>query len=326
MLVPPNIFRQFRIWLLIGIGIYIAFLFVGQLDEILEAVARLGIGGWAAVLGLSTVNFALRFLRWHYYLRRLDYSIAVRRNLLCFLGGFAFTTTPAKAGEAVRSIYLKIDGVSYTDSLAALFVERLTDLIAVIMLALFAAFALPELRVQVAVAAGLTLLLLPLIHSSGVRSVIDRTAAWIRSERISTAAAHLQRLLDSSSRLLQPIPLYAAMLPSLLAAFCVSILMYIVLLALGTEISVFLAVGIYAIGILVGALSFLPGGIGSAEATMTLLLVLAGVDSPTAIAATLICRIAALWYAVAVGFAALALLEIDTPASSQASDDLSLTE
>ena len=38
--------------------------------------------------------------------------------------------------------------------------------------------------------------------------------------------------------------------------------------ALGADVSLPLAVGIYATGILVGALSFLPGGIGSAEAVM----------------------------------------------------------
>ena len=88
-------------------------------------------------------------------------------------------------------------------------------------------------------------------------------------------------------------------------------MMYFALDLLGAEISLPLAVGIYATGILVGALSFLPGGIGSAEAVMIGLLVLAGVDLTTATAATLICRIAALWYSIALGLGIVLRLELD---------------
>jgi uncharacterized protein (TIRG00374 family) len=87
-------------------------------------------------------------------------------------------------------------------------------------------------------------------------------------------------------------------------------MMFVTLELLGADISMPLAVGIYATGILVGALSFLPGGIGSAEAVMIGLLVLAGIDPTTAIAATLICRIAALWYSIALGLGIVLRLEL----------------
>jgi uncharacterized membrane protein YbhN (UPF0104 family) len=56
-------------------------------------------------------------------------------------------------------------------------------------------------------------------------------------------------------------------------------------------------------------LSFLPGGIGGAEAVMLGLLVLAGIDGTTAIVAILMCRIAALWYSIAVGIVIVLRLE-----------------
>ena len=108
------------------------------------------------------------------------------------------------------------------------------------------------------------------------------------------------------------------MLLSMLAAFAVSVMMYVVLVALGVDISLPLAVGIYATGILAGALSFLPGGIGSAEAVMIGLLVLAGVELSVATAATLICRIAAMWYSIAVGIVIVLWLELTSPAPQEA--------
>ena len=59
----------------------------------------------------------------------------VYKRQLYYLSGFAFTVSPAKAGEAVRSLYLRSYGVTYSQSIAALFVERLQDLLAMVLLA-----------------------------------------------------------------------------------------------------------------------------------------------------------------------------------------------
>ena len=78
-------------------------------------------GGIALILGLSLLNYCLRFVRWQLYLSRLGYDLPHGLSLRYYLAGFAFTTTPGKAGEAVRSLYLKRHGISYSQSLSALF-------------------------------------------------------------------------------------------------------------------------------------------------------------------------------------------------------------
>ena len=273
--------------------------------------------GWSLLIGLSTLNIVIRFVRWQYYLRSLGHHIPSGRSLEYFLAGFAFTSTPAKAGEAVRSLYLKQDGVSYTDSLAALFVERLTDLVAVILLALAAAYSFAEYRWLVLLAGLATCSLLPLIHSRILREQLTRISERMPQGKVSQALLHIVDLIRSSAKLLHSGPLYGGMALSISAAFPVGLMMYLVLTMLGSAIALPLAVGIYATGILIGALSFLPGGIGSAEAVMIALLALAGVDITTATAATLACRIAALWYPIALGIVAVLLLELKRPATQE---------
>jgi uncharacterized protein (TIRG00374 family) len=56
---------------------------------------------------------------------------------------------------------------------------------------------------------------------------------------------------------------------------------------------------------LIGAISFLPGGLGGAEVTMTALLMLNGMDNGAAVAATLLIRLTTLWFAVVLGLLAL---------------------
>ncbi len=59
--------------------------------------------------------------------------------------------------------------------------------------------------------------------------------------------------------------------------------------------------GIYAVSLLAGAVSFIPGGIGSTELVMGLLLSKLGADNTVFMTAPLISRLSTLWFAVIVG-------------------------
>ncbi|MEQ1529876.1 MAG: flippase-like domain-containing protein, partial [Methylococcales bacterium] len=76
----------------------------------------------------------------------------------------------------------------------------------------------------------------------------------------------------------------------------------------GTLMTMSTAIGIYAIAVIVGALSFLPGGLGSTEAVMIALLNNQGYPMPDAILLTLVCRLLTLWLAVAIGWLAVWIL------------------
>jgi len=58
---------------------------------------------------------------------------------------------------------------------------------------------------------------------------------------------------------------------------------------------------IYAFSTIVGAISMLPGGLGTTEGSLTGLTVLAGASKNVAVASTFIIRVATLWFAVLVG-------------------------
>jgi len=305
-----KLIRQLVLWLAIAMAVYgIVLAAMEDIGKMTASLAALGVAGWLAVIGLSSLNILLRFVRWQNYLTALGQRIPTIRSLQYFCAGFAFTITPAKAGEAVRSLYLKDDGVTYTNSLAALFVERLTDLLAVVLMALAAAWSFEDYRWLVWLAGGITLAILPLIHSAWLREMLSKLGDRLEQNKLGKVIHNIVAMMNSSAALLRSGPLYGGMLLSLIACFSVCLMMYVTLSLLGAEVSMGLAIGIYATGILVGALSFLPGGIGSAEAVMIGLLVLAGVDLTTATAATLICRVAALWYSIALGLGIVLRLE-----------------
>jgi uncharacterized protein (TIRG00374 family) len=70
---------------------------------------------------------------------------------------------------------------------------------------------------------------------------------------------------------------------------------------MGLDVSLPFAFSVYSLSTLAGAISFIPGGLGSSEVVMLGLLTWTGIPEAEAVAATIIIRLATLWFAVALG-------------------------
>jgi uncharacterized protein (TIRG00374 family) len=77
--------------------------------------------------------------------------------------------------------------------------------------------------------------------------------------------------------------------------------MYVILKGLGLKSTLLQANFIYCFSTLVGAVSMLPGGIGSTEAGMMGLLTFTGINYTEGLPAVILIRLSTLWAAVAVG-------------------------
>ncbi|ESQ16119.1 MAG: flippase-like domain-containing protein [Thiohalocapsa sp. PB-PSB1] len=294
---------------LVAVLAMFAYLALGLLlgwSTTVEALRRLGPGQWALLLALSLLNYSLRFVRWHGYLRALGAQVPLFRDFLIYIAGFAFTVTPGKAGEAVRSVYLRAAGVPWSPGLAALAAERILDLAAVALLTGFALigfadYLLPALALVACVAAGLVVVVHPRV-ADRLLALLPSVGRWQHLKQGARQMLVHARVLLSAWRLLLGIAIG-------LAAWGAEALGFYLLLGwLGVNADALAAAGIYAASMLVGAASFLPGGLGGAEAAMVAMLMASGAALTSATTATLICRAVTLWFAVGLGIAAAFIL------------------
>lgn len=285
---------------------YLGFSLWGGWDAVAAAIADVGVGGVAILLALSLANYALRFVRWQGYLGALGARVPAGRSALIYVAGFALTTTPGKAGEMLRGVFLKAFGMSYARSTAAFLSERMSDLLAVIALGLLGFTLFPQGRwllwISVAaVVAGLLIL-------TNAWQLARRTAAWAEStSRVRGLVHRVLGFLAEARVCHTPRLLVWATALSVVAWGAEAYGFYLLLGWMGQDTTLAFACTVYALAMLAGALSFLPGGLGGAEAMMVGMLLWAGVPEAQAVAATLIVRLATLWFAVALGAATLAL-------------------
>ena len=268
--------------------------------EVVAAVVQVGPLVLIGLLALSLCNYLLRFLRWSRYLALLDAPVPWRINLAVYFSGFALTTSPGKLGETLRSLLLKPHGVPASASLAAFLAERVSDLLAILVLAAVGLWAYSPARPVVGLALAAVIVFLVLVQWTALITAIERWA-MTRAQQWARLLVKLCEIVLHFRRCFSLTAMAMGLSIGVVAWFAEGFGFWWLLAALGHPLPLTTAVFIYAFAMLVGALSFLPGGLGSSEAVMIGLLVLNGFPEPAAVTATLICRLATLWFAVGLG-------------------------
>lgn len=309
-----GIARRVLLVTLLGVGLYGVFVVYTGVSQMGTSLARFEWLAFAIALGLACFNYWLRFLKWQYYLSRLQIGgIRALDSLLIFLSGFVLTVTPGKLGEVFKSVVLaKTHGVPVERTAPIVIADRLTDVIAIVVLILIGGATFPgglpwALAGAFAVALGLIFILW------------QPPALWLcarleRSPKLSKAAPKLRDALASLRVLAGPSALPLPVLLSVVGWGCEGVALHTLLGGFQSKVTLSLALFFYATSTLAGALVPIPGGLGLVESMLREELVsVGGVDQATATAAMILTRLATLWWAVAVGFMALVALRFRFP-------------
>jgi len=302
-------FRALLLIVLLSALGYLAFSLWAGWREVVAALVRVGFFGTAIALSLSLVNYGLRFVRWQRFLALLGHRVHAPESLRIYIAGFGLTILPGKVGETIRSVFLKHHGVSYPESLAAFFSEQFSNLISILVLIAIGLWAYPQYQPTVVGLLVVIVIGLLVLQQTAWLSAIERFALQRLPERLGKLAGHAIEIVLHSGRCFSlPMLLYGMAL-GVVAWGAEGVAFYYVVNQLDVGISLQTALFIYSFSMVIGALSFLPGGLGGMEATMVALLILNHVAHPQAVAATVLIRLATLWFAVALGIFALILPE-----------------
>lgn len=301
-----------RRWIWVAIVAVIGIAAYVMLGDVKNLGARLGEFRWwafGAALGLALANYAIRFLRWQLYLAKQRVRVPVASSAIVFGAGLSLSITPAKLGELVKSYLLReMHDVPATQTAPIVVAERVTDLLALLLVAVVGV-ALYGVQTTLVIGAGsvIALGLVLLAWPRPTRALIDLVTRPAFSRRFREP---LHEVYTGLVTLCRPGLLVTATLIAIPAwgAECVGFALICNAFP-GTEVALPLAMVIYAATSIAGALSFLPGGLGVTEGAMTVLLVrsAAHIDQATALDATLLTRLATLWFAVALGLVLLAV-------------------
>lgn len=311
---PPPIGTATRlIARLVVIAVVVATLFLTvsallvNVGDVFQHLRGFSVPSLIAIMAAVLLNYALRFAKWTWFLRCVEVSIPVTASLSIFLSAFTMVLSPGKLGELMKAWLMKARfGVPIARTAAVVMAERLTDLLGLTVLAGIGATRF---------AYGGGTLVVTLIIVIGGTLLITREWFWRWCDTFVLArfaALHrfrpgLRMLEESTHNLLSLRSLLLTVPLSAVSWAGEGVALYLIFRSLAVDIPDLMLVALFAhaFSSIVGALSFVPGGLFVTEGALGVFFVLVGIDRARAVVSTLLIRGVTLWFAVGLGTAVL---------------------
>ena len=294
----PAVILGFFVLLLLG--------FIGDLQEVIQTLEEFNWAIFPLILVFTLFNYSLRFVKWHFYLGQLGVrNFPVRQSARLFVAGFPLAMTPGKVGEVLKGVWVKqMTGLPVAKGVSAIVAERISDGLAVLLLSTLGVIAYPQYWLAF-------LIILTILVGVIVISQIKVVAHYLLdfSERIPLVKKFtpvLREFYDGSFAVFRPGATFLAVGLGMVSWLGEGIGFYLLLTNLGLppgRETLSNAVFILAFSTIIGAVTALPGGLGAAEVSIAgMLTLLVGMEASQAAAATLLIRLATLWFGVFLGF------------------------
>jgi uncharacterized protein (TIRG00374 family) len=301
---PPPLSRRLRdprTIISIVLPLFIIVLVLSQLqnfhlDELPSLIANAN--PWLLLLAFAIyyAGFPLRGWRWAILLRGAGTEIRVRDSTeIIFISWLVNCLVPAKLGDVYRAFLLKVfNGTSISKAFGTIFIERVFDLFAIVILGLAAGYwsfrngMSPE--VQIVFAIGLVVIAVLAIGLFVIRNFGARLVRRLPlPARIVEFYDKFEEGLFSISA--RNVPLLA--LITVLIWMTEALRLYLVVLAMGFNLQLGLSGGLFValIASLLTAIPFTPAGLGAVEGAIVFIMTtLYGATTTQAVAITLVDR------------------------------------
>ncbi len=298
--------------LVIALLIYVALALWSDWQQLTRSLSEFPWQRTPVVIGLTLANYLGRLLKWLWYLRVVGVSISGYDGSRIFGVGFLMAMTPGKAGGFLKSYMVKnVSSARMSVTAPIVFAERITDGMAMLLLAGIGLFAYPspEARTTALIVFSGFISFIVIMQ---LRPIALRLLGFAeRLPGIKRFAHNLHLLYESSYILFRPRNLLTSVSIGVLSWTAAGLAYCAVLAGFGAPLTpetALVAVFIFSISTIVGAVLALPGGLGGVEGSMVVLSIrILGLSSSTATAAALLTRFYTLWMGVAIGIVCVLL-------------------
>ena len=295
--------------ILIVFVIYISIILYSDIEKISDVFLKINYLYLPLILFSHTLSLITKSFRQRVLLSEIGIHLTLKDNFLLYLSGMSLLATPGGLGTAIRSQFIKQNhGHSISKTLPIVLVEKFHDAFSVVLIVwIFSIFY--QIREVQYIMIVLSLVLGCVYFSIKSQRVFNSMTAFVLKfgfmKKFTTNIIESQ---DTVRTLAKKKIFVISWLITLLSWSIDAIAINMAFRAFNLDFNIIQSTVITFTSIIVGAISFIPGGIGVTEASLIGLLVLVKVDLVTASSLTLFIRFSTIWFTTCLGIIPMKIL------------------
>ena len=303
--------RKFFLILIFAIGIYSVFLFLSDINLIVEKFSSFDLKVIPMIMLAVFSSLLVLFVRFNLLLKNHQIYIPLKDSLLIYLAGFTFALSPLKSGEFFKSVLLKRKfDVKQTISVPIIFLERFFDIIGTFVIAMFSIIFLgidflPAVFIALI---GIFFMFLVIYSKSNFNRLVKILFKFKYLEKFADSLENSYDIMRKSSTI-KIVSCSVGL--TIFSRLIEAIGAYFVLLGFGIDALSYLSIATtYSASVILGAASMLPGGIGITEGSLAGLMSIQGIEISTALTVAIVIRFCTLWFSIIIGFISLKMSKV----------------
>ncbi len=288
---------------------YSVFISISDFEKFLQQIDSVKIELIPLILGFHFLVVILRIFRQKILFDSIEVQLSLKEHFLIHLTGLALIMTPGGLGQSIKAIYLKEkNNIPYGKSISLTLSERFYDLLSVIPVIFVMSFFVDSFEARLSSILVSILLVIMLIISRNKRIfnlVISKLPKiWI----FTSIVANSDELFNILRQLTLRKTFTLSFLIGIGSWLVAGIAFYYSFIAFNLDLTFFETTLISLVPVVIGTLSFLPGGIGAIEITMMGFLSSYGLDNSLSSALILFTRITSIWFLTMIGIIATKII------------------
>jgi glycosyltransferase 2 family protein len=289
---------------LIPVIIYLIFFLFTDLEKIWNELTNLKIEYFLIFIGFWSLGVFLRILRWDFFIKKNNVKIPFKRNVLYYLAGYSMLLSPGRMGEIIRSPFIKRDyGVPISKTASLVIVERFYEFlanIAIISIGLF--FTTIDKSILVIPAIIVISMILILVNKKLFLKCIKIFERFKITQKI---LLNFEDAFDIIINLFKPKNFGPSFILSMGVVTVEAIAVFSLIHAVNSSLDFASLTVIFHTSAFIGAVSFIPAGLGVVEGGLLGLLLLYEIPEHVGIIMSVLLRIVATGLFTVIGIICL---------------------
>lgn len=296
--------------LLTSVYVFTAF----KLDDslALDMLGHLSLENIITIIFIFSLSLLIRYARWVILMRHHQVKQSLFSGLLFYISGFAYSATPGKVGELSRVIHYNEIGIPSYVVVSCFIIERLFDLVAVLILSIIIFANIDGLEFVAALVILMISVVIFFLFNKNIIKALCKLMFRFKLKKTLRVMLLFYLAINSVRNNLSYKRGVVVFVLALMAWSMVSLVFVYTCWLFHLDIEVFNLYSIYPVAMLSGAVSFIPGGVGATEGVMILLLNQFGTPVVVATMIAIIVRISTLWLAILLGFICTVRLSVSS--------------
>lgn len=281
---------------------YAAFISYSNLEKIVDIYQKMNYLYLIPIISIFIFSIFLRSNIQKILLEQIGIKLSIKENMLLFFAGLSMIITPGGSGQMIKSYLLKEKyDCPIMKSLPLVFFERFYDLLGiciVILATLIFIFSIESLVIVSVLIIILSVLVLIIKNQNFSQKIYSKLKKIkFLSNLLPDYSTFQESMLIMSNRS----TVLKASISIIFITLLDGVLIYFGFLALDVDIGYLKSIQIYYTSLLLGALSFVPGGVGVMEGSFTVLLSKENLVLPLIISIVIFVRLTTIWLATGLG-------------------------